>query len=79
MRMRNIFTTEVSGVAVIGLGLGALGLQQITGTRLSHGQPLTGASLLTGALALGTMIGCNVWARGPLSSRRWPACSWAWR
>ena len=68
MRMRNIFTTEVSGVAVmlIGLGLGALGLQQITGTRLSHGQPLTGASLLTGALALGTMIGCNVWARGLL-------------
>ena len=68
MRMRNIFTTEVSGVAVmlIGLGLGALGLQQITGTRLSHGQPLTGASLLTGALALGTMIGCNVWAKGLL-------------
>lgn len=68
MRMRNIFTTEVSGVAVmlIGLGLGALGLQQITGTRQLHGQPLSAASLLTGMLALGTMIGCNVWAKGLL-------------
>ena len=65
LRMRNIFTTEVSGVAVmlIGLGLGALGLQQMFGTS-AYSQPLSGASLLAGALALATMVGCNVWAKG---------------
>ena len=67
LRMRNIFTTEVSGVGVmlIGLGLGALGLQQMFGAQ-PHGQPLSGASLLAGALALATMVGCNVWAKGLL-------------
>lgn len=65
LRMRNVFTTEVSGVAVmlIGLGLGALGLQQMFGTS-TYSQPLSGTSLLAGALALATMVGCNVWAKG---------------
>lgn len=65
MRLRNVFTTEVSGVAVllIGLGLGSLGLEQMFGPQ-SHGQPLTRGALLAGALALATMVGCNVWARG---------------
>ena len=67
LRMRNVFTTEVSGVAVmlIGLGLGALGLQQMFGTS-TYSQPLSGTSLLAGALALATMVGCNVWAKGLL-------------
>lgn len=68
MRLRNVFTAEVSGVAVmlIGLGLGTLGLQQFAGTRQMHGQPLSAASLFTGATALATMVGCNVWAKGLL-------------
>ena len=67
LRMRNVFTTEDSGVAVmlIGLGLGALGLQQMFGTS-TYSQPLSGTSLLAGALALATMVGCNVWAKGLL-------------
>lgn len=67
LRMRRVFTTEVSGVAVmlIGLGLGSLGLQQMFGPQ-PDGQPLTGSALLCGALALATMIGCNVWAKGLL-------------
>lgn len=67
MRMRNIFTTEVSGVAVmlIGLGLGSLGLQQMFGSH-EHGHSLTAASLLAGAVALATMVACNVWAKGLL-------------
>ena len=65
LRMRNVFTTEDSGVAVmlIGLGLGALGLQQMFGTS-TYSQPLSGTSLLAGALAWATMVGCNVWAKG---------------
>lgn len=65
MRMRNIFTTEVSGVAVmlIGLGLGGLGLHAIFGDN-AYGQPLTPISLAMGGVTLATMIGCNVWARG---------------
>ena len=67
LRMRNIFTAEVSGVAVmlIGLGLGTLGLQQMFGPH-HQGTGPTGGSLLAGALALATMVGCNVWARGLL-------------
>ncbi|WP_313073683.1 solute carrier family 23 protein [Melaminivora sp.] len=67
MRLRNVFTAEVSGVAVmlIGLGLGALGLQQMFGLR-SQGEPLTAPALAAGGLALATMVGCNVWARGLL-------------
>ena len=68
MRLRNVFTAEVSGVAVmlIGLGLGMLGLQQFAGTRQMHGQPLSADSLFIGATALATMVGCNVWAKGLL-------------
>ena len=67
MRLRNVFTAEVSGVAVllIGLGLGTLGLQQMFGSGPGGHAP-TGASLLTGAVALAVMVGCNVWARGLL-------------
>lgn len=66
MRLRNVFTAEVSGVAVllIGLGLGLLGLQQMFGVIGARSQPLTVAGLGTGAVALGVMVGCNVWARG---------------
>lgn len=67
LRLRNIFTAEVAGVAVmlIGLGLGALGMQQMFASPLP-GQALSGASLLAGALSLATMVACNVWARGLL-------------
>lgn len=65
MRLRNVFTAEVSGVAVllIGLGLGALGLQQMFGMGPRGVEP-TAQSLLTGLLALAIMVGCNVWAKG---------------
>lgn len=65
MRLRNVFTAEVSGVAVllIGLGLGSLGLQQMFGMG-PRGVPPTAAGLLTGLLALAIMVGCNVWAKG---------------
>ncbi len=67
MRLRNVFTAEVSGVAVllIGLGLGTLGLQQIFGSG-PGGRAPEGGSMLAGGLALAVMVGCNVWARGLL-------------
>lgn len=65
MRMRNIFTVEVSGVAVllIGLGLGPLGLQQMFGAG-PLGEPVSGSSLFAGLLTLAVMVGCNVWGKG---------------
>lgn len=65
MRLRNIFTVEVSGVAVmlIGLGLGQLGLQQVFGSS-DGGPPTTRSSLMAGGLTFAVMVACNVWAKG---------------
>ena len=67
MRMRNVFTVEVSGVAVllIGLGLGHLGFREIFGSGL-EGAPVSGAGLLVGLLTFATMVGCNVWLKSTL-------------
>ena len=67
MRMRNIFTVEVSGVAVmlIGLGLGQLGLQQIFGYGAVQQAP-SRSGLAAAGLTFAVMVGCNVWARSLL-------------
>lgn len=67
MRLRNVFTVEVSGVAVmlIGLGLGHLGFAEIFGHGF-EGAPVSGPSLLVGLLTFATMIGCNVWLKNIL-------------
>lgn len=67
MRMRNVFTAEVSGVAVmlIGLGLGHLGFKQIFGLE-PYQDPVSGASLLVALLSFATMVGCNVWLKSML-------------
>ena len=67
MRMRNVFTVEVSGVAVmlIGLGLGYLGFMQIFSLE-KYQEPVSGASLLVALLAFATMVGCNVWLKSML-------------
>ena len=67
MRMRNVFTVEVSGVAVmlIGLGLGHLGFKQIFGLE-QYQDPVSGASLLVAVLSFATMVGCNVWLKNML-------------
>lgn len=64
MRLRNVFTVEVSGVAVmlIGLGLGHLGFREIFGHG-TDGTPASGASLLVGLLTFATMVACNVWVK----------------
>ena len=67
MRMRNVFTVEVSGVAVllIGLGLGHLGFGEVFGHG-DHGDPVSGAGLFVGCLTFTTMVGCNVWLKNVL-------------
>ena len=64
MRMRNIFTVEVSGMAVmlIGLGLGQIGLQQIfgDGVRAAHS---SNSALTVAAATFIVMVGCNVWGK----------------
>lgn len=67
MRMRNVFTVEVSGVGVmlIGLGLGHMGFKQIFGLE-QYQEAVSGASLLVALLSFATMVGCNVWLKSML-------------
>ena len=64
MRLRNVFTVEVSGVAgmLIGLGLGHTGFKQIFSLE-QYQEPLSGASLLVALVSFATMVGCNVWVK----------------
>ena len=80
LRMRNVFTTEVSGVAVmlIGLGLGALGLQQMFGTAPTANPCRAPRCWRAHWLWPPWWVATS----GPRASsscwRRWPGCWWAW-
>lgn len=64
MRMRNIFTVEVSGIAVmlIGMGLGQIGLQQVF-NQGGGGLATSRSGLMVAGLTFAVMVACNVWGK----------------
>ncbi len=64
--LRPFFPAEISGfvVVMVGVTLGALGMRNLLGVDTPEG--LTGLGAGVAAVSLGTMLGLNVWARGPL-------------
>ena len=61
-RLRNIFTVEVAGLAVMltGITTGKVGLEALFG---AGSQPVQGNALLVAAVTLGVLVFCNVWVR----------------
>src|SRR5690606_6935121 len=62
VRLRNIFTVEVAGLAVMltGITTGKLGLEALFGV---HSEPVEMDSLVVALTTLGVLVFCNIWVK----------------